>query len=178
MHRYSLYSCNFTVFISIAYFFVLPLSIMPRYSSAFPVSFRSFSGIGSRRHPFHSYSRISGENRDSNITTTGLTERIQPNIPQPIDKSPDYRIGYSGEICTALHYDMKMGAFKSVLPDVFIGSTHYKRALRTLSDVKQDEKINNLRDRNRKFAAQSLDTIMKGITLTVTKYFIIKIITA
>ncbi|CAM9188894.1 unnamed protein product [Ectocarpus fasciculatus] len=69
--------------------------------------------------------------------------------------------------------DMKLahvetGAFKHSLPDVFIGATHYKRALRTLKDVSADLKIKNLRDQNRKFAAHSLDTLMKGLTVPLT----------
>lgn len=61
------------------------------------------------------------------------------------------------------------GAFKTLLPDVFVGPTHYTRALRQLNAVTPDQAINNLRDRNRKFAAQSIDTLMKGLTIPLTE---------
>ena len=61
------------------------------------------------------------------------------------------------------------GAFKTLLPDVFVGTTHYNRALRRLYSVTPDQTINNLRDRNRKFAAQSIDTLMKGLTVPLTE---------
>ena len=56
------------------------------------------------------------------------------------------------------------GAFKKHLPDVFAPKTHYKRALRSLSEVKPDMTVKNLRNQNRKLTAQSLDAIMKGLT--------------
>ena len=56
------------------------------------------------------------------------------------------------------------GAFKKYLPDVFAPKTHYKRALRTLGEVKADYTVKNLRNQNRKLTAQSLDAIMKGLT--------------
>jgi hypothetical protein len=54
------------------------------------------------------------------------------------------------------------GAFKSLLPDVFLGVSHFKRAQKQLGTVVPDQKIANLRDRQRKFAAESLDQLMKG----------------
>lgn len=64
--------------------------------------------------------------------------------------------------------DKDTGAFKSMLPDVHIGTAHYKRALRSLGDIIPDKNIENLRNRNRKYAAQSLDTLMKGLIVPLT----------
>ncbi len=60
------------------------------------------------------------------------------------------------------------GSFKKELPDVFVGSTHFRRALRSLKEVKQDMTIKNHRNRRRKYAAQTLDTLMKGLTIPLT----------
>jgi nucleolar GTP-binding protein len=61
------------------------------------------------------------------------------------------------------------GAFKTNLPDVFVGQTHYRRALRSLVDVVPDRTMKNIRDKNRKYAAQSLDTLMKALTGPLTE---------
>lgn len=63
---------------------------------------------------------------------------------------------------------VQTGAFKNGLPDVFIGSTHFRRGLKSLQGITPDERINNLRDRNRKYSAQSLDALMKGLTVPLT----------
>ena len=60
------------------------------------------------------------------------------------------------------------GAFKKELPDVFVASTHHRRALRSLKDIKQDMTIKNYRNRRRKFAAQTMDQLMKGLTVPLT----------
>ena len=61
------------------------------------------------------------------------------------------------------------GAFKTCLPDVFVSATHFKRALRNLETVKLDEKMKNARNQNRKFAAQTLDALMKGLTKPISE---------
>ena len=55
----------------------------------------------------------------------------------------------------------KAVAFKAQLPDIFVGQTHFRRALRTLKSIEIDLKVNNLRDRQRKHTASSLDALMK-----------------
>ena len=60
------------------------------------------------------------------------------------------------------------GSFKRELPDVFIGSTHFRRALKSLKEVKPDMNIKNHRNRRRKYAAQTLDSLMKGLTVPLT----------
>ncbi len=61
------------------------------------------------------------------------------------------------------------GAFKTDLPDVFIASTHFRRAKRGLKDVKIDMTIKNQRDRNRRFSAQTMDGLMKGLNKPITE---------
>ena len=60
------------------------------------------------------------------------------------------------------------GAFKTILPDIFTGTTHFKRALKELKGVSEDMTIKNVRNRHRKLSAQSLDTVMKGLTRPIT----------
>jgi len=61
------------------------------------------------------------------------------------------------------------GAFKLYLPDIYPSKTHYKRALKKLKEVKIDSTIKNIRNQNRKFTAQSLDTLMKALTVPITE---------
>ena len=61
------------------------------------------------------------------------------------------------------------GAFKAKLPDLFIGSTHYKRGLRSLKVVKVDDGIKNSKNRYRKFTAQSFDALHKGLSVPITE---------
>ena len=62
---------------------------------------------------------------------------------------------------------LETGIFKT-LPNVFTGPTHFKRAQRALKLVRGDTTIKNLRNRNRKLTAESLDTLMKGLTKPIT----------
>ena len=62
------------------------------------------------------------------------------------------------------------GAFKTLLPDIFLGPSHFKRAQKRFDRVMPDQKISNLRDRQRKFAAESLDQLMKGSYLHVASF--------
>jgi nucleolar GTP-binding protein len=64
---------------------------------------------------------------------------------------------------------VQTGAFKLKLPDIFVPATHYKRALKNLKDVVLDPKIQNARNQNRKFTAQTFDALMKGLTIPLTK---------
>jgi nucleolar GTP-binding protein len=63
---------------------------------------------------------------------------------------------------------IKTGAFKSALPDVYAGPTHFKRVYRSINTIKPDLNIKNGRNRSRKFAACSLDFLMKGLTSPIT----------
>ena len=60
------------------------------------------------------------------------------------------------------------GAFKVRLPDVFVSKTHFKRALRKLKPIKSDTSIKNFRNQKRKFAATSMDALMKGLTVPIS----------
>ena len=61
------------------------------------------------------------------------------------------------------------GAFKRNLPDIHPAPIHFKRALRGLKKVKYDITIKNVRNMNRKFAAETMDCIMKELTVPITK---------
>lgn len=65
-------------------------------------------------------------------------------------------------------YVKTTGAFKKKLIDVYPSSTHYKRALRGLKGIKADLSIKNARNQNRKLAAQTLDELMKKLTIPIT----------
>lgn len=63
----------------------------------------------------------------------------------------------------------KTGAFKTDLPDVFVASTHFKRAQRGLKGLKgPDMQIKNQRERQRRYCATTLDLLMKGCTVPIT----------
>ena len=61
------------------------------------------------------------------------------------------------------------GTFFRSLPNVYPGPIHYKRALKAQKAIKLDPNIKNIRNANRKFAAQSLDALMKSLTIPITQ---------
>ena len=61
------------------------------------------------------------------------------------------------------------GWFKKQLIDVYPAQTHYKRALRGLKNVKPDASIKNIRNQSRKLAAQTLDELMKQLTVPISE---------
>lgn len=111
--------------------------------------------------PCHSFVLISKRNinigrafdifsRKVQMTTNGLNEDIG-NINEKVKKEID------------------TGGFKrSKIPNVYPGTTHFKRALKSLKLVKTDSSIKNQRNKYRKHAAESLDTIMKSLTMPIT----------
>ena len=62
----------------------------------------------------------------------------------------------------------KTVAFKTRLPDVYVGPTHFRRGLRSLRTIKPDLAVRNLRNRQRKLTASSLDALTKGLTVPIT----------
>lgn len=63
----------------------------------------------------------------------------------------------------------KTGAFKTELPDIFVSSTHFRRAQRSLKELKgPDMGIKNQRERHRRYSATTLDALMKGLTVPIT----------
>lgn len=63
----------------------------------------------------------------------------------------------------------RTGQYIRKWPDVFRAPTHFKRALRSLKHVKVDKTMKNIRNQQRKFAATSLDTLMKALTVPLTQ---------
>lgn len=61
------------------------------------------------------------------------------------------------------------GAFKTKLPDTYPSQTHYKRALKGLSQIKADYAVKNIRNQERKLTAQSMDALMKGLTKPISE---------
>jgi hypothetical protein len=70
------------------------------------------------------------------------------------------------ELCSL--FDL-VGSFFRSLPNVYPGPIHYKRASKSLKSIKLDPKIKNIRNANRKLAAQSLDSLMKSLTIPITQ---------
>jgi len=62
-----------------------------------------------------------------------------------------------------------MGAFRKGLPDIFVGKTHFKRGMRALRGVSVDANVKNQRDQTCKFAATSIDALMKGLTVPLSQ---------
>jgi hypothetical protein len=61
------------------------------------------------------------------------------------------------------------GAFVRQWPTVFTADTHYRRAYRkAMKEVKVDEKIKNVRNAQRKYAVQLLDTLMQALTVPLS----------
>lgn len=63
--------------------------------------------------------------------------------------------------------DLDTGIFKT-LPVIFTGPTHFKRATRALKQIRVDNTMKNMRNRNRKYTAESIDAVMKGLTKPIT----------
>jgi nucleolar GTP-binding protein len=78
----------------------------------------------------------------------------------------------SARLLTAMSNPLRSSStassFKKQLPDVFVASTHYKRALRDIKHIKPNLTIKNLRDRQRKLTSTTMDAIMKGLTVPIT----------
>lgn len=64
----------------------------------------------------------------------------------------------------------KTGGFFRALPDIHPAKIHYSRALKNLKKIKFDSSIKNARKAQQKLSAQSLDTMMKSLTVPITEY--------
>lgn len=69
---------------------------------------------------------------------------------------------------TKLLATKKTGAFKT-MPETFPSQTHYRRALRSLKQVKPDPNVKNIRNQNRKLTAVTMDALMKSLTMPITE---------
>lgn len=67
-------------------------------------------------------------------------------------------------------YAKKTGGFFRALPDIHPAKIHYSRALKDLRKIRFDGSIKNAKNAQRKLSAQSLDTIMKSLTVPITGY--------
>ncbi len=54
-------------------------------------------------------------------------------------------------------------------PNVYVPETHYRRALKTTRSIKIDDSIKNNRAAERKYGAQMIDALMKGLTKPITE---------
>jgi hypothetical protein len=63
----------------------------------------------------------------------------------------------------------KLGSFVAQFPDIYPALQHLKNASRVLPLVKVDLHIKNIRNAQRKHSAQSIDTLMKALTVPITK---------
>ena len=62
--------------------------------------------------------------------------------------------------------------FRTQLPALQQLDTYYSVASRVLLTIEKDQNIKNLRRRNRKYAAQSLDALMKSLIKSLTEVLV------
>eukprot|EP01039_Chlorochromonas_danica_P003145 gene3145-3444_t len=65
--------------------------------------------------------------------------------------------------------EKKTGAFIQLWPEVQPGNVHFKRAWRRTKEIKIDSTIKNVRNAQRKYSAQWIDALMKGLTVPLTE---------
>jgi hypothetical protein len=70
---------------------------------------------------------------------------------------------------TALLESRKVGSFIRNLPQVHPADVHYNKAVKVLKRVKLDSNIKNLKNAHCKLAAQSMDELMKSLTVPLTQ---------
>jgi hypothetical protein len=88
---------------------------------------------------------------------------------RPVSAVSRQAIRYCASMSASEGTMTKTGAFKNILTEIHAGPTLYKLALKSLSHVKADETIKNVRNKHRKLSAQSLDAVMKGLTVPITR---------
>lgn len=64
---------------------------------------------------------------------------------------------------------IKLGSFVARFPDIYPAVQHYKIASKSMYKVRLDKRIKNVRNAYRKHAATSIDALMKGLTVPLTK---------
>jgi hypothetical protein len=114
------------------------------------------------------------------MTTFALRQMLSYRIPNLLSKP----VSYSFKLFSSLELSPGMqpsqptpksqqikntGPFKAILPDIHVGPTHFKRALRSLNQVKVNSAIKNVRLRYRKHSALSLDTLLKNLSVPITR---------
>ena len=62
----------------------------------------------------------------------------------------------------------KTGAFISQLPEIYPADVYFKKALKKTREIKIDSTMKNIRNANRKHAAQVMDGLMKALTMPIT----------
>ena len=70
---------------------------------------------------------------------------------------------------SALSATKKTGSFFKNIPNVYPSVIHYNRALKSIKAIKHDPNIKNARNLNRKYAAQSIDALMKALTIPISQ---------
>lgn len=63
----------------------------------------------------------------------------------------------------------KTGGFFQQLPEIYPSDVYFKKALKKTREIKIDGTIKNIRNANRKHAAQVMDGLMKALTVPITK---------
>lgn len=62
----------------------------------------------------------------------------------------------------------KTGDFFQQLPEIYPSDFYFKKALKQARTIKIDSSIKNVRNANRKHAAQVMDGLMKALTVPIT----------
>lgn len=60
------------------------------------------------------------------------------------------------------------GSFQTYLPPLEVSDMHFQKALKKLKVIKIDKSISNVRQQKKKYAAMSLDLLMKELTVPIT----------
>jgi hypothetical protein len=61
----------------------------------------------------------------------------------------------------------KTGAFKK-MPEAVVSETHYQKAVKKIKIIRLDGSIKNVRNASRKFSAESIDALMKYLTVPIS----------
>lgn len=76
----------------------------------------------------------------------------------------------SGWICqTTSSFSSDTGAFRKRFPHLNSPEIHFKKAEIAMKKIKVDNTIKNVRNARRKHAAQSLDALMKALTVPISR---------
>jgi hypothetical protein len=62
----------------------------------------------------------------------------------------------------------KTGGFFQQLPEIYPSDVYFKKAWKQTRELKVDKSIKNVRNANRKHAAQVMDSLMKALTAPIT----------
>lgn len=133
------------------------LSISARHYVAEPIpkqtyqsQKRSVASATSSKHPSTSASSSSSSSSASSSSSSSTSSEVKDALAKVRNLE-------------------KTGTYIRQWPDIYRAPTHFKRAQRALKQVTIDNSITNARNKERKYAAQQLDALMKALTVPITQ---------